>query len=97
MHDLRDEFFEDGKRLDADPDTRELSVCWLCGDRIDYVAQPGSSPDSHNLDHFYPVVDYPELEEDPDNFRHSHADCNARRGKSAPTAGGLGEPMPQWW
>lgn len=101
MHKLRAEFFAEGARLDADPDTRALADCWLCppgeGARIDYVAAPSSTPDSHNLDHFYPVDDYPELQEDPDNFRHAHFDCNARRGKRAPSAGGLGAPMPQWW
>lgn len=96
MHKLRDEFFADGKRLDADPDTRPLSVCWLDGDPIDYVAAPATTPDSHTLDHYFPVEDYPELQEDPDNFRHAHFDCNSRRGKRAPSPG-LGEPMPQWW
>ncbi len=98
MHKLRDEFFAEGARLDADPDTRELASCWLCTDRIDYIASPGTTPDSHTLDHYYAVDDYPELQEDPDNFRHAHFDCNSRRGKRAPTtAAGLGTPMPQWW
>ena len=66
MHKLRDEFFAEGQRLDADPDTRELANCWLCLERIDYLADPGSTPDSHHLDHFHPVDDYPELQEDPD-------------------------------
>ncbi|WP_240658542.1 HNH endonuclease [Microbacterium sp. CPCC 204701] len=97
MHELRDAFFQDGLRLDGDPTTRDLASCWLCGDRIDYIAAPGTTPDSHNLDHYHPVSDFPELAEDPDNFRHAHASCNQHRGNRAPTAGGLGEPMPVWW
>lgn len=53
---LRTEFFEEGKRLDADPATRELANCWLCGGRVDYVAAPGSTDDSHHLDHLPPGV-----------------------------------------
>ena len=96
MHRLRDEFFDDGRRYDADPTTRHLSVCWLCKGRIDYDAKPGTTPDSHNLDHYLTVKDHPELQDDPDNFRHSHKSCNQERGTTAPSAG-LGEEMPPWW
>ena len=96
MHKLRDEFFAEGKRLDADPDTRELANCARCGDRIDYSVPPSTTPDSHNLGHFYPVTDFPELQEDPDNFRHEHFDCNVRAGNREPELG-LGEQMPAWW
>lgn len=96
MHELRQDFFDEGKRLDADPATRHRSVCWLCKGRIDYEVAAGTTPDSHNLDHRKPVRDYPELEEDPDNFEHAHDNCNKERGTSAPSLG-LGEPMPAWW
>lgn len=96
MHKLRDEFYLEGKRLDADPATRDRSLCWLDGQRIDYDAAPGTTPDSHTLDHVKPVEDYPELQEDPTNFRHAHFDCNSSRGKRTPSAG-LGEPAPAWW
>lgn len=84
---FKTEFYEEGRTLDADPETRHLADCWLCGMRISYDLEPNSTPDSHNLDHFYPVDDYPELQHDPANARHSHADCNWRRGKDAPLPG----------
>lgn len=101
MKKLRAEFFEDGKRLDADPATREHASCWLCppgpGARIDYTVPQASTPDSHTLDHSKDVDTYPELQEDPDLFRHCHFSCNSSRGKKAPNTQGLGQPMPAWW
>lgn len=98
MHTLRDEFFEEGRthsRSD-DPEVRVLSDCWLCRSAIDYVADPHSTQDSHNLDHYFTVHDRPDLQEDWSNFRHAHMACNLSRGKSTPTAG-LGETVPDWW
>lgn len=94
MHALRDAFFEEGKKLDGQGNAE--ADCWLCRQRIDYVAEPSTTPDSHNLDHFYPVEDFPELQEDPTNFRHAHFLCNGQRGKKAPSLG-LGEPVADWW
>lgn len=98
MHKLRDDFFQDGKRLaaSADPDDRAASRCWICRGDIDYTAGAGTTSDSHELDHYLPVDDRPDLEEDVDNFRHSHSSCNSSRGKRAPSAG-LGEPIAAWW
>ncbi|WP_439593903.1 hypothetical protein [Microbacterium sp.] len=94
MHKLRDEFFEEGKRLDAAGDP--AANCWLCKQRIDYEAGQGTTPDSHTLDHFHVVDDRPDLQEDPSNFRHAHFNCNSSRGKRTPSPG-LGEPAPSWW
>jgi hypothetical protein len=96
-HRLRTEFFEEGQRLDADPATRHLADCHLCRMRIDYGVDPGTTPDSHTLDHYFPVEDYPELQNDPENFRHAHFNCNSSRGKGDVNGQGLGEPMPAWW
>ncbi|WP_220490856.1 hypothetical protein [Tessaracoccus sp. MC1627] len=96
MKKLRAEFFEQGRRLDADPATRHLANCWLCKQRIDYVADPSTTPDSHNLDHYTPFADAPELLEDVTGFRHSHFNCNSSRGKRAPSPG-LGEALDEWW
>ena len=93
----RTEFFEEGRRLDADPATRDEAGCWLCRTRIDYTQPPGTTPDSHTLDHFYPVEDSPHLQNEPTNFRHAHFSCNSSRGKRGGTEHGLGEPMPAWW
>ncbi|WP_210578594.1 HNH endonuclease [Actinomyces succiniciruminis] len=93
---LREEFYQQGKRLDADPATRAESVCWICKQRIDYDAAPGSTEDSHELDHVIAVSLRPDLQEDPSNFAHSHRRCNAARGNVAPT-GDLGDEVPAWW
>lgn len=68
--------------------------CHLCGQGIDYTI-PSGDPNAWECDHFYPVEDYPELAEDPANFRPSHKDCNGSRGRDAvrPT---LGTPSEEW-
>ena len=96
MQKLRAEFFAEGKRLDANPATRPASVCWLCGQRVDYDASPGTTSDSHELDHFFTVSKHPELQEDPAGFRHAHRLCNAKRGNRAPRPG-LGRIVSSWW
>lgn len=96
MKRLRAAFLEEGRRLDADPTTRHLADCWLCGQRIAYDVPPGTTPDSHNLDHLHPVSTHPELQEDPSGFRHAHFQCNASRGNRAPSPG-LGDPIADWW
>lgn len=96
MQALRGAFFEEGKRLDADPATRDQALCWICQQRIDYDAAPGSTEDSHELDHVVPVSRRPELQEDPTNFAHAHRRCNGHRGANAPR-GDLGDEVDAWW
>ena len=96
MKKLRGEFFREGQRLDADPETRHLANCWLCKQRIAYDVEPNTTPDSHNLDHYHPYSTHPELIEDPSNFRHACFVCNTSRGNRAPSPG-LGEAVPDWW
>ena len=96
MRALRAQFYEAGRHLDADPATRDQAACWLCGQRIDYDADPGTTESSHELDHYYPVSTHPELQEDPANFRHAHRACNQQRGNKAPRAG-LGTLAAAWW
>ncbi len=85
---LRDEFFEKGKA--------EHAPCWICGGAIDYDARPATSGDSHNLDHLHPVSTHPDLQNDPEGFRHAHDSCNKSRGNASPSLG-LGDPVPKWW
>lgn len=94
MKRLRLDFFEQGKKLDAAGDP--AADCWLCKQPIDYNVEPHTTADSHNLDHYRPYADAPELIDDPTNFRHSHMGCNLSRGKRAP-APGLGEAVGEWW
>ena len=96
MNKLRTEFYEEGRRLDADPATRHLANCTGCKQRIDYTAKPGTTPDSHTLEHVKSVDDFPELQEDPTNFAHMHFNCNSSKGKRTEILG-LGDPVPDWW
>lgn len=89
MRKLKARFFEEGKALDAAGDP--AANCWICGGRIDYSVTPGSTDYSHNLDHFYPVSRYPDLQRDPANFRHSHRVCNYRRGNGVRGPDSLGD------
>lgn len=63
-----------------------LKPCWLCGLGIDYTVRPGSSDESFNLDHEFPVSKRPDLQFDPAGFRPSHRICNILRGDKDPKA-----------
>ncbi|MDK6445737.1 HNH endonuclease [Alloscardovia omnicolens] len=91
---LKQEFFDTGRRLDSDGDPS--ADCWICHKRIDYTAAPGTTDLSHELDHYYPVSKYPQLQDDPANFRHSHRLCNRQRGNGQPKIG-LGDVITRWW
>lgn len=91
---LRREFLDDGRRLDAAGDP--AADCWICHKRIDYHAEPGTTDLSHELDHYYPVSLYPDLQDDPANFRHAHRKCNRERGNGQPKLD-LGDVIPAWW
>lgn len=69
--------------------------CHLCGQAIDYTLEDGKDVDSFECDHFYPVDKYPELAEDPANFRPSHRGCNRSRGNKDVKAT-LGPPSEDW-
>lgn len=84
----RDRFFAEGQQYDA--------PCWLCGQPIDYAAQPGTTDDSHELDHYVPVSVDPSLQYDPGNFRHAHRVCNILRGASPPKLS-LGLHSRRWY
>lgn len=87
-------FFADGKRMDEAGDP--AADCWICGKRIDYSVQPGSTDMSHELDHYYPYSLYPELHDYPANFRHAHRKCNRERGNGQPKSS-IGDVIAQWW
>lgn len=86
---LRAEFFEACRSEDA--------PCWICGQLVDYAADLNDRRNRSRwqLDHFYPVADYPDLAFDWDNFRASHAGCNQRRGKGDSFVG-LGRVSRDW-
>lgn len=88
-------FFEEGKRLDAQGDP--AADCWLCHKRIDYSVAPGTTDSSHELDHYYPVSRFPELQDDPAGWRHSHRKCNRARGDGTHQKKTLGDLVPDWF
>lgn len=72
--------------------------CWICGEPIDYGAQP-QEPYAWEPDHYYPVASRPDLQYDLANIRPSHSKCNRARGDgtcSKPTQAGLGTPSRHW-
>lgn len=75
----------------------EDAPCWMDGQPIDYTApfDDWKNDNRFQLDHYYPVSTHPELQEDPTNYRASHAGCNSARGNGSPTAG-LGTLSEQW-
>lgn len=53
------------------------------------------NPEAWELDHMYPQSKYPELAEDPGNFRHSHSKCNNDRGNAEPRLS-VRKPSRKW-
>lgn len=70
---LRSKLFKRARETDA--------PCWICGGRIDYLAEPGT-PNAWEPDHVISPLDRPELAHDVTNIRDSHASCNRRRGRN---------------
>lgn len=88
-------FFEEGRILDAKGDP--AADCWLCHGRINYSVPPGTTDDSHELDHYYPVSRFPELQDDPAGWRHAHRSCNRKRGDGTRHNASLGDIVPDWF
>lgn len=89
---LKREFRAEGARGDAQHP--KGFPCWLCGNDIDYSLRH-PNPLAWSLDHAKTVKHHPELIMDRLNFRHSHLDCNVKRGTDAPTSD-LGIPSEDW-
>lgn len=92
MHQLRDEYRDECAAGDA--------PCWICrgaNGPIDYTAAGDAydKPLRFHLDHFHPIATHPQLAEDPENFRPSHARCNQSRGTGTPVLE-LGIPSRAW-
>lgn len=60
------------------------AVCWLCRELIDYDADATIDDYAFQLDHFWPWEPYPNLRDDPTNYRPSHRLCNLKRGGEMP-------------
>lgn len=90
-------FKNDRTKFRTDCELDQLS-CWLCGQAIDYEAPHDdyANDDRFELDHYYPVSTHPELQEDPANFRPSHAGCNRARGNSTVTSTLAGTLSRDW-
>ena len=68
--------------------------CWLCSKPINYTLHY-KHPEAFNLDHAIPLSVRPELADDYNNFRSSHAVCNSRRQAEEPFLD-IGVPSEQW-
>lgn len=68
------------RRMAFDRDRKLKAPCHICGEPIDYYADPSSTPDSYEPDHIQPVHLRPDLELDLKNIAPSHRRCNRQRG-----------------
>jgi hypothetical protein len=96
QHRQRADFREECEH-EVQPDGSVGRPCWICGLPIDYDAEwnDWANDDRFQEDHYWPVSTHPELQEDPDNKRASHAGCNRERGNGAPVVD-LGIPSRVW-
>lgn len=68
--------------------------CYLCGQPIDYTAPP-HTPNACDLDHIHPTSTHPHLENDPNNIKPTHTNCNRARHNQPPRPT-LGQPSQTW-
>lgn len=68
------------RRMAYDRDRKAKAPCHICGEPIDYLVPPSSTPDSYEPDHIQPVHLRPDLELDLKNIAPSHRRCNRQRG-----------------
>lgn len=73
------------------------ATCWICRLEIDYTAayDDWTNDDRFQVDHFVPVTVDATLQDDPDNYRASHAGCNNARSNGSPILD-LGIPSRAW-
>lgn len=68
------------RRMAYNRDRKAKAPCHICGEPIDYLVDPSSTPDSYEPDHIQPVHLRPDLELDLKNIAPSHRRCNRQRG-----------------
>ncbi|WP_066041927.1 hypothetical protein [Herbiconiux solani] len=69
--------------------------CAECGQATIDWDGPKNQPDSFELDHKLPRVNYPELEFEPSNARPTHHRCNRHKG-AGQTVPDLGMTSEEW-
>ena len=77
-------------------DRKRNAPCWWCGQPINYIAPPSSTPDSWEGDHKVPVSKAPDLEIDLNNIMPSHRHCNRARGDGTNGENALGMQSRVW-
>ena len=75
------------RKMAWDRDRKARAKCHICGEPIDYFAEPSSTPDSYEPDHIMPVSMRPDLELDLNNIAPAHRRCNRQRGDGSMFAG----------
>lgn len=84
------------RRLAWERDKRTRAVCHICGQPIDYLSDPSTTPDSWEPDHVIPFTKAPELELDLNNISASHMRCNRSRGDGTNGENALGMRTRIW-
>ena len=77
-------------------DRKANAPCWWCGQAINYIVPPSSTPDSWEGDHKIPVSKAPDLELDLNNVMPSHRHCNRSRGDGTNGENTLGMQSRVW-
>ena len=68
------------RQLALNRDRKANAVCWICGQPIDYLATPSTTPDSWEPDHDPPVSKAPQFELDLKHIKPAHKMCNRAKG-----------------
>lgn len=84
------------RKLAWERDRKNRAVCHICGQPIDYLSNPSTSPESWEPDHLIPVAKAPELELDLNNISASHMRCNRSRGDGTNGENALGMQTRIW-
>lgn len=77
-------------------DRKAQAPCWWCGQPINYIVPPSSTPDSWEGDHKVPVSMAPELELDVLNVAPAHKRCNRSRGDGTNGENSIGMQSRIW-
>lgn len=84
------------RQMAYDRDKKVGAPCWWCGQAINYVVPPSSTPDSWEGDHKIPRSKDPGLELDLSNIAPSHKHCNRSRGDGTNGENNLGMQSRVW-
>lgn len=79
-----------------DRDRKARTVCWICGQPVDYSVSASSTDESWEPDHVQPVHMRPDLELDLNNIKAAHRRCNRARGDGTNGENTIGQQSRIW-